>query len=122
MASRDLVRREASCSLPLAEGPTLNKVHLVLVIHSHQPVGNFDAILEKIYQQSYLPFLQHLSRHPGVRMGLHYTGPLLEWFDERHPEFMDELGKLAARREGEIVGGGFYQPIMISIPSGDQAA
>jgi 4-alpha-glucanotransferase len=100
----------------------LNKVHLVLVIHSHQPVGNFDAILEKIYQQSYLPFLQHLSRHPGVRMGLHYTGPLLEWLDARHPEFMDELGKLAARGQVEIIGGGFYEPIMISIPSRDQAA
>ncbi len=100
----------------------MNKVHLVLVIHSHQPVGNFDAILEKIYQQSYLPFLQHLARHPGVRMGLHYTGPLLEWMDVKHPEFMDELGKLAARGQVEIVGGGFYEPIMVSIPQRDQAA
>ena len=100
----------------------MNKVHLVLVIHSHQPVGNFDAILEKIYQQSYLPFLQHLARHPGVRMGLHYTGPLLEWMDAKHPEFMDELGKLAARGQVEIVGGGFYEPIMVSIPQRDQAA
>jgi 4-alpha-glucanotransferase len=100
----------------------LNKVHLVLVIHSHQPVGNFDAILEKIYQQSYLPFLQHLARHPGVRMGLHYTGPLLEWLEVRHPEFMEELSKLAARGQVEIVGGGFYEPIMVSIPPRDQAA
>lgn len=100
----------------------MNKVHLVLVIHSHQPVGNFDAILEKIYQQSYLPFLQHLSKHPSVRMGLHYTGPLLEWLDVNHPEFMAELGKLAARGQVEIIGGGFYEPIMVSIPSKDQAA
>jgi 4-alpha-glucanotransferase len=100
----------------------LNKVHLVLVIHSHQPVGNFDAILEKIYQQSYLPFLQHLEKHPGVRLGLHYSGPLLEWLDAHHPEFMEELGKLAARGQVEIVGGGFYEPIMISIPQRDQAA
>jgi 4-alpha-glucanotransferase len=100
----------------------LNKVHLVLVIHSHQPVGNFDAILEKIYQQSYLPFLQHLAKHPGVRMGLHYTGPLLEWFDQRHPEFVEELKTLAARGQVEIIGGGFYEPIMVSIPQRDQAA
>jgi len=100
----------------------LNKVHLVLVIHSHQPVGNFDSILEKIYQQSYLPFLLHLAKHPGVRMGLHYTGPLLEWLEKHHPEFMEELKKLAARRQVEIVGGGFYEPIMVSIPQRDQAA
>src|SRR5271168_3083461 len=98
MGSRDYSCPDPMFSLPLVESPTLNKVHLVLVIHSHQPVGNFDAILERIYQQSYLPFLQHLSKHPGVRMGLHYSGPLLEWLDANHPEFMEELGKLAARR------------------------
>lgn len=100
----------------------MNTVHLVLVIHSHQPVGNFDAVVEKIYQQSYLPFLQHLGKHPGVRMGLHYTGPLLEWLEARHPEFMEELSVLAARGQVEIVGGGFYEPIMVSIPQRDQAA
>jgi len=55
-------------------------------------------------------------------MGLHYTGPLLEWLDVNHPEFMEELGKLAARGQVEIIGGGFYEPIMVSIPSKDQAA
>jgi alpha-amylase len=100
----------------------LNKVHLVLLIHSHQPVGNFDAVVEKIYQKSYLPFLQRLAKHPGVRMGLHYTGPLLEWLDAKHPEFMKDLSDLAARGQVEIVGGGFYEPIMVSIPPRDQTA
>jgi alpha-amylase len=57
-----------------------------------------------------------------VRIGLHYTGPLLEWFDLRHPEFMEELQTLAARGQVEIIGGGFYEPIMVSIPLRDQAA
>jgi 4-alpha-glucanotransferase len=100
----------------------LAKIHLVLLIHSHQPVGNFDGVLEKVYQQSYLPFLEHLAKHPTIRMGLHYTGPLLEWFVERHPEFLEKLGELTARGQTELVGGGFYEPILISIPPKDQAA
>ena len=32
------------------------------------------------------------ARHPGVRLGLHYSGPLLEWFEQRHPEFLDTCG------------------------------
>ena len=67
----------------------LPKFHLVLLIHSHQPVGNFDGVFEQAYQRSYLPFVEHLARHPKVRLGLHYTGPLLEWFEQRHPEFLD---------------------------------
>ena len=98
------------------------KFHLVLLIHSHQPVGNFDGVFEQTYQRSYLPFVQHLVRHPKVRLGLHYTGPLLEWFELRHPEFLDTtLRELVARGQVEMVGGGFYEPILISIPPEDQA-
>ena len=97
------------------------KFHLVLLIHSHQPVGNFDGVFEQTYQRSYLPFVQHLARHPAVRVGLHYTGPLLEWFEQRHAEFLDTLHELVARGQVEMVGGGFYEPILISIPPEDQA-
>lgn len=98
------------------------KIHLVLLIHSHQPVGNFDAVLERIYQQSYLPFLQQLAKHPAVRLGLHYTGPLFEWLEERHPEFLGQLNDLVARGQVEMAGGAYYEPILTSIPSRDQAA
>lgn len=100
----------------------MKKIHLVLLIHAHQPVGNFDAVLEKIYQQSYLPFLEHLAKHPSVRIGLHYTGPLLEWLEEKHPEFISELAGIVARGQVELIGGGFYEPILVSIPERDQLA
>ncbi len=97
------------------------KFHLVLLIHSHQPVGNFDAVFEHVYQRSYLPFVEHLERHPKVRLGLHYTGPLLEWFAGQHPEFLERLRGMAARRQVEMVGGGFYEPILVSIAREDRA-
>jgi len=34
-----------------------NAIRLCLVLHNHQPVGNFDGVFEKAYQDSYLPFL-----------------------------------------------------------------
>ncbi len=67
-----------------------------------------------------MPFLQLLLRHPTIRMGLHYSGSLLEWIEEAHPEFFELLGLLARRGQVEIVGGGFYEPILISIPLGDR--
>ena len=33
------------------------KIQLCLVLHNHQPVGNFDNVFEAAYQDSYLPFL-----------------------------------------------------------------
>ncbi len=97
------------------------KFHLVLVIHSHQPAGNFDGVFEQTYQRSYLPFVESIARHPAIRMGLHYSGPLLEWCEQRHPEFMDLLRQLVASSQVELVGGGFYEPILVSISRVDQA-
>jgi alpha-amylase len=96
------------------------KFHFVLLIHAHQPVGNFDAVFERTYRQSYLPFVECLARHPGVRIGLHYSGPLLEWLSAAHPEYLAQLAEMAAHGQIELVGGGFYEPILISIPFADQ--
>ncbi|MGH9470137.1 MAG: alpha-amylase/4-alpha-glucanotransferase domain-containing protein [Terriglobia bacterium] len=91
------------------------KVSLCLLMHSHQPVGNFDHVIEKAFQDSYQPFLNVLRRHPGVRLSLHFSGILLRWLEEHHPEFIDQLRELSARGQVEHVGGGFYEPILAAI-------
>ena len=96
------------------------KLHLVLLIHAHQPVGNFDKVIEQAYQKAYLPFLEALRRHPSVRLGLHYSGPLLEWIEGNHSDYFELLRELIARRQVELVGGGFFEPILVAIPPEDQ--
>lgn len=96
------------------------KFQLALLIHAHQPVGNFEDVLERAYAQSYLPFIEVLSRHPSIRLGLHYTGPLLEWIERAHPEYFERLRGLVQRGQIEIVGGGYYEPILIAIPPADR--
>ncbi len=96
------------------------KFHLTLLIHAHQPCGNFEHVLEKAYETSYLPFIEHLEKHPGVRLGLHYSGPLLTWIEKHRPEYFARLKKLVQGGQVELVGGGFYEPILVSIPLEDQ--
>ena len=33
------------------------KFQFVLLIHGHQPIGNFDSVIEQAYTHSYLPFV-----------------------------------------------------------------
>ena len=40
-------------------------VRLVLCLHNHQPVGNFDGVFEASYQESYLPFLDVYEKLSG---------------------------------------------------------
>jgi hypothetical protein len=100
--------------------PNPQTFHLALLLHAHQPCGNFEYVLEKAYADSYLPFLQHLEEHPHVRLGLHYSGPLLTWIEQHRPEYFDRLRKLVQSGQVELVGGGFYEPILVSIPPEDQ--
>ncbi len=98
----------------------MSKFNLVLLIHAHQPIGNFDDVMERAYDRSYLPFVERVERHPRVRLGLHYSGSLLEWIAEKHPEYIQRVASLVSGGQVEIVGGGFYEPILIAIPPEDR--
>lgn len=95
-------------------------IRLCLVLHNHQPVGNFDGVFEQAYQDSYLPFLNVFESYPDLILSLHTSGPLMEWLDDRHPEYVDRLARLVAVGRIEAVGGPFYEPIMTMIPSRDR--
>ena len=93
------------------------RISLALTLHNHQPVGNFGWVFDEIYEKAYLPMIEALERHPKVRLSLHYTGPLLEWFAAAHPEFLARVRALVERGQVEIVGGGLYEPILASLPA-----
>jgi alpha-amylase len=96
------------------------RISLTLVLHNHQPVGNFGFVFEECYQQSYGPMLEALERHPGVRLGLHYTGPLLDWFKAERPEVIERLRALVEREQVEVLGGGYYEPVLASLREDDR--
>jgi 4-alpha-glucanotransferase len=102
--------------MPAANPP----FHLLLIIHAHQPAGNFEHVFEECYENSYLAFLDLVEKHPGVHLALHYSGPLLLWIEKNHPEYFIRLRQLVNVGQIEIIGGGFYEPILISIPAADQ--
>ena len=67
------------------------RIALALAIHNHQPVGNFGWVFGDVHDQAYRPMIDALDRHRGVRLSLHYSGALLEWFRAERPEFLDAL-------------------------------
>ncbi|MBI4854620.1 MAG: DUF1926 domain-containing protein [Acidobacteria bacterium] len=96
------------------------KVYLALAIHAHQPVGNFDHVIEDAYQKSYLPFVKTLAKHPEIKMALHFTGSLFNWFKAKHPDYLTLLSDLVANGQIELISGGFYEPILAILPFKDR--
>lgn len=96
------------------------RINLLFGIHCHQPAGNFDFVFEQVYQQAYLPFVEVIARHPQVKITLHYTGGLLEWITDRHPEWFEIVRPMVESNQVELLGGGFYEPILAVIPEADR--
>ena len=96
------------------------QIRLCLVLHNHQPVGNFDGVFEAAYQDSYKPFLDVFEPYEKLSISLHTSGPLIQWLDQNHPEYLDRLANLVAAGRIEIVGGAFYEPILTMIPARDR--
>ncbi|MDP8257241.1 MAG: DUF1926 domain-containing protein [Candidatus Alcyoniella australis] len=95
------------------------KAFLSLTIHNHQPVGNFDWVFQGAFERCYEPFIAMLAEHPSIKVGLHYSGPLLDWFEQNQPQFIDKLAVLVNRGQVEMLGGGYYEPILSVLPEAD---
>ncbi|HEY9722106.1 MAG TPA: alpha-amylase/4-alpha-glucanotransferase domain-containing protein [Oscillatoriaceae cyanobacterium] len=97
-----------------------NRIQFAMGVHNHQPVGNWDRVIEDGYQHSYLPFIDVLERHPGVQMSIHYAGHLLAWLGRHHPEFLERIRAMVARGQLEIVTGPYYEPVLGIVPDDDK--
>jgi len=98
----------------------MKKIGFVFGVHNHQPVGNFDFVFEDAYQKAYRPFLEILARHPRIRIALHFSGILLEWIRDHHPDYIDRLRELVRSGQVEMMTGAYYEPILAVIPDPDK--
>ncbi len=95
-------------------------VRLILALHNHQPVGNFDGVFASSYRDGYLPFLEVMEDYPAIPFVLHTSGPLLEWLVEHQPAYVRRVRALVEAGRVEILGGGYFEPILTMIPPRDR--
>jgi 4-alpha-glucanotransferase len=98
-----------------------DRLHFLLGIHNHQPVGNFESVVDDAVVRAYHPFLETLDRAgAGLPLTVHCSGGLLEALKARARPTFDLLGRLAADGQVELLGGGFYEPILALLPDWDK--
>jgi len=97
-----------------------NKADLLLVLHFHQPVGNFDYIIKRVCDRCYKPFLNMISRYPKIKWNLHFSGSLLEWLESNAPDIIASIRKMVKNGQAELMAGAMYEPILSIIPERDR--
>lgn len=98
----------------------MKKVKLIFGTHNSISPSTDDETVENIYQKAYKPFLTTLYNFPEISAVLYYSGPLLEWFEKYHPEFNTVLNEMVEKKQVELLGGGFYDPVLPIIPAQDR--
>ncbi len=96
------------------------ELRFLFAVHNHQPVGNFDSVVASAFADCYRPFLERVARHPGFKFSLHFSGPLWEYMEKRERACWELVRTLAGRGQAELLGGGFYEPILSIIPEQDR--
>ena len=66
---------------------------------------------ENNYQTVLKKFLTFLYSHPKIPFAFSFTGLQLEFLQAAHPEAMEIFSEITSRKQGEVLGGGFYTPI-----------
>jgi len=92
-------------------------LQFLLGVHDHQPVGNFDSVVDDAVTRAYHPFLETIAAvGADLPLTVHCSGGLLAALKERARPTFDLLGRLAADGRIELLGGGFYEPILALLP------
>ena len=89
-------------------------------LHVHQPWGNFDSVFEQHLREVYRPLVKSLIDGEFWPVGIHLSGPLLEWLDYHAPDFVDEIGEHAAAGRLEILCAGHDEPILAVLSRQDR--
>jgi hypothetical protein len=98
----------------------MKEFRFLFAVHNHQPVGNFESVLDKAFEDCYRPFLERLEEHPRFKFSLHFSGPLWEHMEKKERTCWDLVKTMAGRGQVELLGGGFYEPILSIIPEEDR--
>ncbi|HNA04791.1 MAG TPA: DUF1926 domain-containing protein [Rhodocyclaceae bacterium] len=96
------------------------KIDLLLGVHAHQPVGNFESVMVEAHERCYKPFIETLYRFPSFRFSAHFSGWLLSWLMERFPRDMALLREMVARGQVEMFGSGDCEPVLAAIATRDR--
>lgn len=94
------------------------KTNLLFGIHCHQPIDNFDRVIYEIIEKSYRPFFEVLKLYPEFKCSVHFSGWLFEFIKKNDPALFSLIKELSAQIE--FFTGGYYEPILASIPSKDR--
>jgi 4-alpha-glucanotransferase len=87
-------------------------IYICLSLSSESNFLDDQNNFEKEFQSVYKPLVKFLYSHPSIPFTFSISGKQIIYFKKKHPELLNILQQLVARKQVEILGGGFYDPVL----------
>lgn len=87
-----------------------------LVLHCGLPLGTPKIRLEQAIDGPLCAFLDAMHTRPRLRLGLHLGGHILDYLLRQRSQRLVQLVGLVQSGQIELVGGGYYDPILSALP------
>ncbi len=97
----------------------MNAIDVVFGFRISHPPGVARDLLERGWQRAYSPLLRELGKHPELPVVLHVGGTVLDFLEAEHPEGIERMQLMVQRGQLELIGGGYYEPVLSAIPERD---
>ena len=95
----------------------MEKVSVCIVLAS----ATLEAGGQDYYKTVYKPLASYLYKHSECKFSFIYGGPQLVWLKKKHPEFLSLVAQLAGKKQVEILGGGYYDPVFPLLSPSDRS-
>ncbi len=98
----------------------MKKINFIFTIHFHQPTGQLEWVLERIYNNCYRLLLDIFKQFTDMKITVHVSGPLLLEMIDKYPEWIEELAKLGDHGTIEFLAGSYGEAILPILPEDDR--
>ena len=98
----------------------MGSIYVSFIVKSVPVFTESTEVLEKSFQTIYKPVLKYLYSHPSFPMSFAFSGPQIQFFKKRKNELITILRELTDRKQVEILGGGYNDPLLPLLNSADR--
>ncbi len=98
----------------------MGSIYVSFIVKSVSVFTESTEVLEKNFQTIYKPVLKYLYSHPSFPMSFAFSGSQIQFFKKRKNELITILRELTDRKQVEILGGGYNDPLLPLLNSADR--
>ena len=98
----------------------MGSIYVSFIVKSIPVCSESSDVLEKSFLSIYKPIIKFLYSHPTFPLSFAFSGAQIQYFKKRKNEFITILRELLDRKQVELLGGGYNEPLLPLLNSVDR--